>query len=118
MVNSVQNSHISNNAALINYPPPDSGRNLDAHYTDNIKVKRPAIVANSADIKINAKPVYTDRDATLKIQKLNTDIYEGQQKEKSSHEFNFKTYCKIFAGIIIAAAGIAGIRAIIRHFKK
>ena len=42
------------------------------------------------------------------MQSINTDIYEGAKKEKSNHEFNRKLYFKIFGGVALTAAGIAG----------
>ena len=119
MTTGISNSQIYNNGSVnISYPPPDSGTNLDAHYSDNMKVKRPVIQANNTQINISEKTLYSDKEATKKIQQINGDIYEGQKKEKANHEFSFKTYFKICIGLVLAAAGIAGIRKIIQYFRK
>ena len=90
--------------------------NIDAHYSSNMKVTPPKVTAEAAAVN-RQKTLYSDREATEKLQKFNTEIYQDYKKEKSKNEFNFKTYFKIFGGFILAAASIAGIRRIIKWFK-
>lgn len=114
------------NVYLNNSPPfrennvtkNDSGTNIDAHYSDSMKVKRPKIKPEDIKIIIPEQTLYSDKEATRKIQQLNSDVYEAHKKEKSTNEFNFKTYFKIIAAFIGAAAGIACIRKIIGLFRK
>ncbi|MBR6127369.1 hypothetical protein IKQ21_06760, partial [bacterium] len=85
-------------------PHKESGANIDAHYSDSMKVERPKINPENIKITVPHKTLYSDADATKRIQQLNTDIYEGQKKEKAKNEFNFKTYFKLIAAFILAAA--------------
>lgn len=97
---------------------PDSGSIVEAHYSDNMKVQRPRISPEAIKITIpEQKNIYSDKEATRKVQELNSDIYINQQKEKSNHDFNFKTYLKVIAAFLLAAAGIAGIRGILKFFR-
>ena len=114
-------TEVSNN--FYNSSPPfgqnkNGGINIDAHYSDNMKVKRPKIDPNSIKIVVPKQKSFSDEDANKRIQNLNSDIYESYKKEKSSHEFNFKTFFKLVAAFVLAAAGITGIRKIIGLFKK
>lgn len=97
----------------------DSGNIVEAHYTNNMKVKRPKINPDTIQIAVpEQKAIFSDKEASKKLKQLNTDIYIGQRKEKANHEFNFRTYFKIIVAFIAAAASIAGVREIIRFFKK
>ena len=98
--------------------PPDSGAIIEAHYTDNIKVKRPKITPDSIKIEIPENKKLSNEDMNKRLRDLNTDIFEAQQKEVSNREFNSKTFFKIIASFVIAAASIAGIRKIIGFFRK
>ena len=86
--------------------------NIEAHYSNDMKVKRPKVTTFEAPSVIPKHHLFSDKDASKKMQEINTDIYEGSQKEKSQHEFNRKLYFKIFGGITLATAGIAGISKI------
>lgn len=111
-----QPHNVDNTPVNLNY---GDDKVLDAHYTNNMKIKRPKINPDSISITIPPKAsLYSDSEATKKFQHLNTDIYEGQRKEKSNHEFNFSTFFKIFVGFITTAAVIACIRKIIHCFGK
>ena len=83
--------------------------NIEAHYSNDMKVKRPKVTSFEAPPEIPKHKLFSDKDASKKMQQINTDIYEGSTKEKSQHEFNRKLYFKIFGGITLATAGIAGI---------
>ena len=115
----VSGKYLNNQLSFGKSNTGDNGMNIDAHYSDSMKVKRPKIDPDKIKIGIPPqKSNFSDKEATARIQRLNSDIYEAHKKEKSSHEFNFKSYLKIIAGFVLAAAGIAGIRKLVRLFKK
>ena len=91
---------------------------LEAHYTNDIKVRRPKLTEASAPNSLPSRVLFSDREATKKMQSINTDIYEGTKKEKQKNEFNKSLYFKIFGGVLLAAAAVAGIRKLIHFFRK
>ena len=52
------------------------------------------------------------------MQQINTDIYEGAKKEKAKNDFDKKLYFKIFGGVALFSAGIAGVYKIRNFFRK
>lgn len=70
---------------------------LEAHYTNDIKVRRPKLTEASAPNSLPSRVLFSDREATKKMQSINTDIYEGTKKEKQKNEFNKSLYFKILA---------------------
>lgn len=95
-----------------------SNYNIEAHYSDNMKVSRPKITSYEPPPNLPKNNLFSDKEANTKMQGINTDIYEGSQKEKSKHEFNRNLYFKIFGGITLAATGIAGISKIRKWLGK
>jgi len=87
-----------------------SNTNIDANYSTNMKVAKPKISAYEAPPELPKHHLFSDKDANQKIQKINTDIYEGAAKEKANHEFSFSKFFKIFGGITLTALVIACIR--------
>ena len=83
---------------------------LEAHTSSNMKVKRPKITPNDLSLVPSGKMPFSDREATKKIQAINTDIYEGAKQEKEKHEFNFKRYFTIFGIIALLTAACAYLR--------
>ena len=58
-------------------------QNLNAHYSANTKVKRPAnIVANAPSTLPNNKMPYYDSEATKRMQSINESIYNDYKAEK------------------------------------
>jgi len=90
---------------------------IEAHYSTETKVKRPQITAE-APSKVPKHALFSDKEATKRVQKINTDIYEGAKKEKTKNDFNKSLYFKIFGGVTLLTAGIAGIYKIRKYFKK
>ena len=84
--------------------------NLDAHTSSSMKVKRPNIQPNDLNIMLSNKPVFSDKEATKRMQAINTDIYEGAKKEKEKHEFNIKRYFTIFGILALITAAAAYFR--------
>lgn len=82
---------------------------LDSHYSNEMKVKRPNIVVADAPQTLPKHTVFSEQEATQILNKVNADIYEGTKKEKAKNEFNKSLYFKIFGGVALATAGIAGI---------
>ena len=90
---------------------------IEAHYTTETKVKPPKILAE-APVTLPKQVIFSDTEASGKIQEINTDIYEGAKKEKKKHEFNKSLYFKLFGGAALLTAGIAGINKIRKFLKK
>lgn len=88
----------------------DDSLRLDAHTSKNMKVKRPKITVNKLTAMLPTQKTFSDRDATKRMQEINTDIYEGAKKEKEKHEFNFKRYLTIFGIIALLTTAIAYFR--------
>jgi len=84
--------------------------NIEAHTSSNMKVKRPKVTPNDLAITLHQKPVFSDREATKRMQAINTDIYEGAVKEKEKHEFNLKRFFTIFGIIALLTGAIAYFR--------
>ena len=89
--------------------------NIDAHYTDNMKLNKPVITPVDVSHNfINNTRVFDNANADKKMQQLNNDIYNGARKERKEHGFNKKLFLEIFGGISI----ITILAAIIHRFKK
>ena len=84
--------------------------NIDSHNSTNMKVKKPKVTSNDLQVPLPSKKLFSDSDATKRIQAINTDIYESATKEKEKHEFNFKRYFTIFGIITVLTAAIAYFR--------
>ncbi len=91
---------------------------LEAHYSTETKVKRPKLVAAEAPASLPKQILFSNQDADKRMQQINTDIYEGAKKEKTKNDFDKKLYFKIFGGITLLTAGIAGIYKIRNFFRK
>ena len=91
---------------------------LEAHYSTETKVKRPKVVAAEAPAILPKHKLFSNKDADKKMQKINTDIYEGAKKEKTKNDFDKKLYFKIFGGVALFSAGIAGVYKIRNFFRK
>ena len=82
---------------------------LEGHYSNETKVKRPKITTAEPPQVLPKRTLFSEAEANQKLNSINTDIYEGAKKEKSKNEFNKSLYFKIFGGVALATAGIAGI---------
>lgn len=91
---------------------------IEAHYSNETKIKPPKIVAAEPPATIPRKALFSNAEADKRMQAINTDIYEGAKKEKAKNEFDKKLYFKIFGGVALASAGIAGIYKIRNFFRK
>ena len=91
---------------------------LEAHYSTETKVKRPKLVAAEAPASLPKQVLFSNQDADKRMQQINNDIYEGAKKEKTKNDFDKKLYFKIFGGITLLTAGIAGIYKIRNFFRK
>jgi len=94
-------------------PKPDL--NINAHYSDNMKIQRPKVPAFAPNNLPNQNYVQSvNKEADSVVKQINYDIYSGAAKEKSKHGFNKILYFKIFGGITLAAI----IVACLRKFRK
>ena len=91
---------------------------LEGHYSTETKVKRPNMVAAEAPMTLPKQVLFSNKDADKRMQQINTDIYEGAKKEKAKNDFDKKLYFKIFGGITLLSAGIAGVYKIRNFFRK
>lgn len=91
---------------------------LEGHYSTETKVKRPQINIAEAPEVLPKHALFSDREAKQKLNAIDSDIYQGTKKEKTKHEFNKSLYFKIFGGVTLATAGIAGINKIRKFFKQ
>ena len=91
---------------------------IGAHYSSDMKVQKPKVTMYEAPPELPKHHLFSDKDATKRMQEINTDIYEGSRKEKSNNGFNRSTFFKIFGGITLTAIIIACIRKIRNWGKK
>lgn len=91
---------------------------IESHYSSETKVKRPMISAAQAPAVLPKHKLFSNKEADQKMTAINTDIYEGAKKERKKHEFNKSLYFKIFGGVTLLTAGIAGISKIRSFFRK
>ena len=87
---------------------------IDAHYTNDMKLQPPKVELAQAPPLLPRHQLFSDKEATKKIQQINTDIYVNSKKEKTKHGFNYSAFFKIFGGLSI----IAIILACIHKFRK
>ena len=91
---------------------------IEAHYTTDTKIKRIKPAATEAPAVLPKHKLFSEQEAGDKIKAINTDIYEGAKKEKAKNDFNKTLYFKIFGGVTLLTAGIAGIHKIRKFFRK
>lgn len=103
---------VSNLKPTVMYPPAQiSGdTNIEAHYSDNMKVTKPKVTIGDGPKVLPKYQLLSPAETNKKFQQINTDIYEGYNKEKKDHGFNFSTFFKIFGGISIVAIILACLR--------
>ena len=92
--------------------------NIEAHYSKDTKIIRPKISVAQPPTSLPNMHLFSDKDAQVKMDKINVDIYNGTRKEKSKHEFNKSLYFKIFGGVGLTVAGIAGFDKLRKFFRK
>ena len=56
-------------------------QNLNAHYTNETKIKRPERVVVTGPETIPTRHIYSDREANQKLEALNNDVYIAVQRE-------------------------------------
>ncbi len=91
---------------------------IESHYTTDTKVKRSNIGIAEPPLELPKYKPFSSDAANKKMQAINTDIYQKAKQEKKEHEFNKKLYFKIFGGVTLLTAGIAGIYKIKNFFRK
>ena len=84
--------------------------NFNAHTSTSMKIKRPKVDPNDLKVILPDKKPFSDKEATKRMQAINTDIYEGATKEKQKHEFNLKRYFTIFGIMALLTAAITCFR--------
>ena len=85
--------------------------NIQAHYSDNMKVSPPKVPALAPINLPNQNYIQqVNREADEQVKQINYDIFVGTQKERSHRAFNKVLYFKIFGGITLAAIIVACLR--------
>lgn len=69
-------------------------QNIEAHYSTSAKVAKPQRVVVEGPNNIPKHHTYTDREANIKLESLNNDVYESVKKTSK------KNKRKKFLGII------------------
>lgn len=69
--------------------PVQNIQNLDAHYTTSPKVEIPQHVVVQGPETIPQYHIYTDREANIKLETLNNDVYEAVQKTPKKNKKKF-----------------------------
>jgi len=55
-------------------------QNLNAHYSTTPKVVKPKYIVVEGPQNVPEYHIYTDREANIKLEKLNNDVYEAVQR--------------------------------------
>ena len=85
--------------------------NIQAHYSDNMKVSSPKVPALAPLNLPNQNYIQrVNKEADEQVKQINYDIYVGTQKERSNRAFDKVLYFKIFGGITLAAIIVACLR--------
>lgn len=63
--------------------------NLNAHYTTSPKVVKPKHVVVQGPENIPVYHTYTDREANIKLEQLNNDVYEAVQRTPKKNKKKF-----------------------------
>lgn len=88
-----------------------NNQNLNAHYSNNAKVKRPSRPVASPPESLSKPHLFNDRDANNRIKAINQDIYLDSKKEENRSGLNF---IKVFGAGVLAILVFLGIK---RFFK-
>ena len=78
-------------------------QNLNAHYSTNAKVQRPARPVDYAPNSLPKPHLFNDTDANNRMKAINQDIYIDSKKEENRAGFNF---IKIFGAFVLAILAI------------
>ena len=84
-----------------------SNINLDAHYTSNPKVERPARVVVSAPDSIPSSSLNIKKETDIRYRNVCNDVYDGIKTEEKK---NSSKFWKIFGCIALAILGFKGLQ--------
>ena len=91
--------------------------NLDAHYSNNRKVKVSKKAIAEAPPVMPKNRYLTDAEMSKKIGQLNQDIYEKTEKEKKKNGFSVKKFIAIFGIVALFTLLCTNIHRIKKFFK-
>ena len=91
---------------------------LEGHYSTETKVKRPKITVAEAPAALPKHTLFLKKKQSKRLMQLILTFTKVQKKEKAKNDFNKSLYFKIFGGVALATAGIAGINKIRDFFRK
>lgn len=89
-----------------------SNQNLSSHYSTNAKTEKKSNTVAFAPNSLPRAHLFSDKDANLKLNAINQDIYEDSKKEKGRQ---FNDFLKYFLGLFAVIVLIKGCH---RFFKK
>lgn len=87
-------------------------QNTNSYYSNNPKAERKTHVVASAPENLPRHHLFNDTEANQKMSSINKDIYQASKKENKK---DFRTFLKIFGGIVLTIFCIKNIR---KFFKK
>lgn len=90
---------------------------LEGHYSTETKVKRPKITVAEAPAALPKHTLFLKKKQSKRLMQLIL-TFTKVQKGESKNDFNKSLYFKIFGGVALATAGIAGINKIRDFFRK
>ena len=96
-------------------PEINSNYNLDAHYTNEAKVKRSGFKVASPPANLPKQHLFNDIDANNRMKMINQDIYQSFKKEENKEGIQF---LKFFGALVGAVLLIKGFQHILNIFKK
>ena len=85
---------------------------LNSYYSSNPKAQRPDRPVATPPEKLPTVHVYSDREATKKLQAINNDIYVEAKKESPN---SLKNFIKFVVPTALVTLAIVGLK---RFFKK
>lgn len=84
---------------------------INSYYSTENKAYKPTGAVVSGPNSIPSYHVFNDIDARNKFSKINNDIYQSVESEKSSSK---KTFIKVFVCSVLAVLGFIGLKKIFK----
>lgn len=88
-----------------------NNNNLSAHYSANPKVNRPTGIVATAPVELPKMHLFNDKDANIRMNAINQDIYQDSKKEEKRYG---RQFIKVFGACVLAIMAFIGLK---RFFK-
>ena len=89
--------------------------NINAHYSSNPKLEKPARVVVAAPVSLPTYHLYNDIDANNRLKMLNKDIYIDTKNQKAEEK---RKFIKGFGLVVLTILALLGIKKLGSVFKK